>query len=223
MQVITIANWLNTTFSGFDHFILSMLHSFATLTGGYLNWLFRFISLFADKGLFLILFSIFLMLFKKTRKVGICVFGAIGCGAIITNFILKDMIARPRPFMGEILEYKEWWKFAGSVLEDDFSFPSGHATAISASMMSIFFFSKSNKKYLCILFMILMGISRNYLMVHYPSDIIGGFISGLIASVIAFCITKLIYYVLNKYDNKLFDFVKNFDIVNFIKSKKVNN
>ncbi len=220
MEIITISNWLNTTFSGFDHFILNLLHNFAILTGGYLNWLFRLISLFADKGIFLLLLSVFLMLFKKTRKVGICVFGAIGCGAIITNFILKDLVARPRPFMSEILEYKDWWKYAGSVLEDDFSFPSGHATAISAAMMSIFFFTKGNKKYLCILFIVLMGLSRNYLMVHYPTDVIGGIISGTLSAIIAFYITKLIFYVLNKNDNKFFDFIKNFDIVDFIKSKK---
>ena len=220
MEIITIANWLNTTFSGFDHFILNLLHNFATLTGGYLNWLFKLISLFGEKGAFLLVLAVFLMLFKKTRKVGICVFGAIGCGAIITNFILKDLVARPRPFMSEILEYKDWWKYAGSVLEDDFSFPSGHATAISASMMSIFFFTKGNKKYLCILFIVLMGLSRNYLMVHYPTDVIGGIISGTLSAIIAFYITKLIFYVLNKNDNKFFDFIKNFDIVDFIKSKK---
>lgn len=220
MEIITISNWLNTTFSGFDHFILNLLHNFAILTGGYLNWLFRLISLFADKGIFLLLLSVFLMLFKKTRKVGICVFGAIGCGAIITNFILKDLVARPRPFMSEILEYKDWWKYAGSVLEDDFSFPSGHATAISAAMMSIFFFTKGNKKYLCILFIVLMGLSRNYLMVHYPTDVIGGIISGTLSAIIAFYITKLIFYVLNKNDNKFFGFIKNFDIVDFIKTKK---
>ena len=110
MELTAAAEWLNTTFSGFDHAILNILHELALLTHGNLNWLFKFISLFAEKGLFLILLSIFLMLFKKTRKFGICMFGAIGAGAIITNFILKDMVARPRPYMSTVLEYNEWWK-----------------------------------------------------------------------------------------------------------------
>lgn len=218
MELTVVANWLNTFFAGFDHFILNGLHSFAYLTSGHLNWFFRLISLFADKGIFLLTLSVILMLFKKTRKVGICMFGAIGCGAIITSFIIKDMVARPRPFMSNVLEYNEWWKFAGSVMEDDFSFPSGHTTAMMSAMMSIFFFSKSKKKYWVILFVVLMGISRNYLMVHYPSDIIGGVIVGFIGALVAYYITKLIYYILNKYENKFFDFIKNFDIVNFIKS-----
>lgn len=220
MELTGFAQWLNNSFAGYDHLILEMLHKFAVLTGGHLTWLFKLISLFAEKGLLLLLLAVFLMLFKKTRKVGICMFGAIGCGAIITNFIVKDMVARPRPFMSDILEYNEWWKYVGSVVEDEFSFPSGHTTAMSAAMMSIFLFSKSKKKYLCFLFIILMGLSRNYLMVHYPSDILGGFISGLIAAVIAYYITKLIYIVLDKYDNKLFKFIKEFDIVNFIKGRK---
>ena len=176
MELTAVAEWLNTTFNGFDHAILSVLHELALLTNGNLNWLFKFISLFAEKGIFLILLSIFLMLFKKTRKFGICMFGAIGAGAILTNFILKDMVARPRPYMSGILEYKDWWQYAGMVTESDFSFPSGHTTAITAAMMSLVYIAKTKKKYWCILFIFLMGISRNYLMVHYPTDVIGGMI-----------------------------------------------
>lgn len=218
MELTAVAEWLNTTFNGFDHAILSVLHEFALLTNGNLNWLFKFISLFAEKGIFLILLSIFLMLFKKTRKFGICMFGAIGAGAILTNFILKDMVARPRPYMSGILEYKDWWQYAGMVTESDFSFPSGHTTAITAAMMSLVYIAKTKKKYWCILFIFLMGISRNYLMVHYPTDVIGGMISGLIAATVAYFITLLIYKIIEKYkDVKLFNFIKNFDIINAMK------
>lgn len=218
MELTAVAEWLNTTFNGFDHAILSVLHEFALLTNGNLNWLFKFISLFAEKGLFLILLSIFLMLFKKTRKFGICMFGAIGAGAILTNFILKDMVARPRPYMSGILEYKDWWQYAGMVTESDFSFPSGHTTAITAAMMSLVFMAKTKKKYWCIVFIFLMGVSRNYLMVHYPTDVIGGMISGLVGATIAYFITLLIYKIIEKYkDVKLFNFIKNFDIINAMK------
>ena len=218
MELTAVAEWLNTSFSGFDHAILSVLHELALLTNGNLNWLFKFISLFAEKGLFLILLSIFLMLFKKTRKFGICMFGAIGAGAILTNFILKDMVARPRPYMSGILEYKDWWQYAGMVTESDFSFPSGHTTAMTAAMMSLVFMAKTKKKYWCIVFIFLMGVSRNYLMVHYPTDVIGGMISGLVGATIAYFITLLIYKIIEKYkDVKLFNFIKNFDIINAMK------
>lgn len=218
MELTAVAEWLNTTFNGFDHAILSVLHELALLTNGNLNWLFKFISLFAEKGIFLILLSIFLMLFKKTRKFGICMFGAIGAGAILTNFILKDMVARPRPYMSGILEYKDWWQYAGMVTESDFSFPSGHTTAMTAAMMSLVFMAKTKKKYWCIVFIFLMGVSRNYLMVHYPTDVIGGMISGLVGATVAYFITLLIYKIIEKYkDVKLFNFIKNFDIINAMK------
>ena len=218
MELTAVAEWLNTTFNGFDHAILNVLHELALLTNGNLNWLFKFISLFAEKGIFLILLSIFLMLFKKTRKFGICMFGAIGAGAILTNFILKDMVARPRPYMSGILEYKDWWQYAGMVTESDFSFPSGHTTAMTAAMMSLVFMAKTKKKYWCIVFIFLMGVSRNYLMVHYPTDVIGGMISGLVGATIAYFITLLIYKIIEKYkDVKLFNFIKNFDIINAMK------
>lgn len=220
MELTGFANWLNTFFYGFDHFILNLLHNFAVLTGGHLTWLFKVITFLGEKGLIFILFSIFLMLFKKTRKVGICMFGAIGCGAIFTNFILKDLVARPRPFLSDVLEYNDWWKFIGSPSESEFSFPSGHTTAISAAMATIMFFSKSKKKYLSILLIVLMGISRNYLMAHYPSDVLAGIIFGFLAAIIAYYITKIIYVILNKSDNKVFDFIKNFDIVNFVRARK---
>ena len=65
MFLTGFSDWLNTFFSGYDHFILELLHNFATLTGGCLTWLFKLISLFAEKGIILLLLAVFLMLFKK--------------------------------------------------------------------------------------------------------------------------------------------------------------
>ena len=65
-----------------------------------------------------------------------------------------------------------------------------------------------------------MGISRNYLMAHYPSDVLAAMIVGSLSAVIAYYITKLIYYVLEKYnDNKLFAFVLDFDVLQLLKRK----
>ena len=58
MELTNFANWLNSFFAGYDHLILEMLHKFAVSTGGHLTWLFKLISLFAEKGLFLLLLAV---------------------------------------------------------------------------------------------------------------------------------------------------------------------
>ncbi len=64
-------------------------------------------------------------------------------------------------------------------LETDYSFPSGHATFFMALALALFF---SHKKagYWFILFALLIGIARIIAGVHFPMDILGGFILGFI-------------------------------------------
>lgn len=211
-QLTSVTSWLNSTFESFDNVILSLLHNLALSAGDTFTPLFKGISLLAEKGILFIIIAIVFMMFRKTRKLGICMFGAIACGAIITNFVLKDLIVRPRPFIANET-YKLWWEAAGAVLEDGFSFPSGHATATMAAMTAVFLCCNKKYSWIGFIFVILMGISRNYLMVHYPSDILGGVISGLIGAVIAYYITKLIYYILSKNpNNKFCKFVLEFSL-----------
>ena len=211
-QLTSVASWLNSTFESFDNVILSLLHNLALSAGDTFTPLFKGISLLAEIGILCIIIAIVFMMFRKTRKLGICMFGAIACGAIITNFVLKDLIVRPRPFIANET-YKLWWEAAGAVLEDGFSFPSGHATATMAAITAVFLCCNKKYSWIGFIFVILMGISRNYLMVHYPSDILGGVISGLIGAVIAYYITKLIYYILSKNpNNKFCKFVLEFSL-----------
>ena len=64
-----------------------------------------------------------------------------------------------------------------------------------------------------------MGASHNYIMVHYPSDILGGIIAGAIGAIVAFLFINLIYknFEKNK-DNPVSKFMLNADVRNlFIK------
>ena len=71
---------------------------------------------------------------------------------------------------------------------------------------------------------ILMGFSRNYLVVHYPSDILAAFIVGSVAAVIAFFLTKLIWSAMQKHsDNKLSRIVLSSDIRSLFKKKKTES
>lgn len=214
MEMTAMATFINQTFATYDYAILQALHNLAEGIGSVATPFLKFISILGEDGLFLIILSLIFMLFKKTRKVGICMFGAIGCGAIITNFVLKDWIARPRPFYELNKPFKEWWQFVGGEPKTSFSFPSGHVTATMAAMMSVFLLCNKKYSWTGFLFVALMGISRNYLMVHYPSDVLAGIISGAIAGTIAYGVTILIYNFLEKFkDNKLCMFIKDFDLI----------
>ena len=160
MTMTAAAQWLNTAFAGYDEAILKIMHSLSGALGSVLTPLMKLITFLGEKGLLLLLLSLVLMCFARTRRVGVCVFGAVCCGALITNFILKDLVARPRPF--ETVElYRQWWQAVGSPAEDGCSFPSGHVTAAAAGMTALCLMRGRKLVVPSVIIVLLMAISRN--------------------------------------------------------------
>lgn len=189
-------------FYDFDHEILSFYHTLAEKGGRFLTPLMKFITLIGEKGLLLLLVAVVLMCFAKTRKIGVCLFGAVCCGALITNVILKDLIARPRPFEMMGSDFRDWWLFIGAPSETDYSFPSGHATAAAAGMAALALVWDKRSLLGGVPYVILMCASRNYLMHHYPTDVLAGCGVGLFSAIVAFGITVLIFGLLEKNKEK---------------------
>ena len=213
------AKWLDVTFAGLDGALLEFYHRLAEWGGVVLTPFMRAITVMGDKALALILISLALVLFSKTRKTGICMLFSILCGALMTNVILKETICRIRPYEASAL-FREFWTFVGAHAESEFSFPSGHATAAAAAATGLWLVR--GKKYLAISipFVTLMAISRNYFVVHYPTDVIAGAIIGTIGGIAAYFITIAIYRAVNKNaDKKFCRFMLNFDVVGIFRKK----
>lgn len=216
----SLANWLNSAFAGFDGGIFRSMHNLAIGAGEIFTPLSKVITLLGEKGLVFFAAAVVLMLFSKTRKFGVCMFGAVACGALITNIILKDSIARLRPFENSA-EFAEFWDYLGKPSEDGYSFPSGHMTAITAAAVALFIFCDKKWSWIGFIGVLIMGFARVYLIAHYPTDVIAGIIVGAASGVIAFFITRLIFRILEKYNHKKFcDFCLNFDVRNLFSKKR---
>lgn len=213
------AKWLDAAFAGFDGALLEFYHRLAEWGGVILTPIMRAITVTGDKALVLILIALALGLFSKTRKTGVCMVFAIMCGALMTNVILKETICRVRPYEASEI-FREFWTFVGAHAESEFSFPSGHATAAAAAATGLWLVR--GKKYLAISipYVALMAASRNYFVVHYPTDVIAGAVIGTLGGIIAYLITLAIYRVINKHaDRKFCRFVLNFDVIAIFKKK----
>ncbi len=214
-----VASWLNSAFYNFDYSILAVYNNLAKGAGNFLTPFMQVVSAFSYKGLALIGLGLILLLFAKTRKIGAGMLVALLINFALTNLLLKNVIARPRPYTFEV--YREWWQLVGAGVESDFSFPSGHTAIMASGMFAIFLISKKKKyTWLCLIPIVLMGISRNYLMVHYPTDVIGGVVSGCFAAVIAFVITHYSYKAIERNAGNAFcNFVLNADVKNLFGKK----
>ena len=212
------AQWLNNTFGSIDQAILTFYHNVHEALGTPLDVFVQFFTKLGDGGIFLILVALFLMLFKKSRKIGMGMLGGIIIGALFTNVAIKNIVARPRPY-DTLQIYRDWfqqiwhWGF-----ESEFSFPSGHTTAAMASMTPIFLFCNKKKSWLAFLFVIVLGATRNYIMVHFPSDILGGIIIGGIAGLLSYIIVSALYDKICQ-KGKLGNFIGSFDIRNLFRKE----
>ncbi|MEM5780773.1 MAG: phosphatase PAP2 family protein [Lawsonibacter sp.] len=128
-----------------------------------------------DCGVLWIVLSGCLLCYKPTRQAGLLAIMAMLLGLICTNLILKPLVARPRP----------WLDVAGLIPlitePDPYSFPSGHTCAAFAA--AVMFWRAlpetwTGVKALTVVMAVLMGLSRIYVGVHYPSDILAGAIVG---------------------------------------------
>lgn len=184
MELTSSAYWLNSAMAGFDQSVTAGVHKLYEAAGGIMTPFMSFVSLLGKGGIFLIILSLALLFVKKTRRFGTAMAFGIAIGALLVNVFLKVVVARPRPYADMEGFFYPLWVMLGQHMESDMSFPSGHTNVAFAAMVPLFILGNKKVSWLALVFGVLMGISRIYLVVHYPTDVIAGIITGTIAGII---------------------------------------
>ena len=163
---------------------------------GFLDSLMVHITRLADTGIVWIVLAVALICFKQTRKMGITLGLALLLGLLVGNLWLKNLFARVRPYDVNLT--------VDLLIErlSDYSFPSGHTRCCFESGMAMYFCDKRFGKVAFVLGGII-GFSRLYLYVHYPTDVIAGALLGLLNGFVAFIIVDKIYKLINKKQSEL--------------------
>ena len=180
-------------FEPFLSFDLTVFSWIQTIQNSILTPVMSVISLLGTKGAVFFLLGFVLLCSRKWRKVGVAMLGALAITTVCNSVIVKELLARPRPFN---LDY-DWWlavyRYPDFVSRpDSFSFPSGHTAAAFAAAAALFWQSRKGGILLG-LFAVLMGFSRVYLEVHYCTDVLFGALFGVIYALIAVVLVRHFY------------------------------
>ena len=156
--------------NSFEIHILKFVQEF--ISCDFLDFVMKLISRLGDKGAIWIVCALVLCMFKKTRKAGIISAISLVFCLLIGNMILKPLFGRIRPY-----DFDTTLNIIIPHLKDA-SFPSGHTMAAFAFCHST---ANIHKKYRVPLYALaaLMGLSRIYLCVHFPTDVIFGAFFGI--------------------------------------------
>ena len=157
---IEILKWVDATF-----------HS-----QGWLNYIMKYITYLGEFGAVPIACALILLVFKRTRRGGFICAVALIFNFILVNGLLKTVINRPRPWT-EFEEIKLFYEQFGVRLPTDSSFPSGHTAACFCLAVACVCTFKL-KGLPALIVALLVALSRIYLCVHYPTDVLAGALVG---------------------------------------------
>jgi len=146
------------------------------LRGSLTDPFFIFYTQLGNAGMIWLAVSVLMLCFKKTRRAGAAGLLGLAVGFILTNLTIKPLVGRVRP----------WLTVEGLTAlvaeHDPHSFPSGHTCAAFAAVCSWRPCLPRGWGYTALLCAVLMGVSRLYVGVHFPSDVLVGALVGILSA-----------------------------------------
>lgn len=172
----------------------------------WLNYIMKYVTYIGEFGAGAIVCAIVLLIFKKTRWAGVAVAIALVLDLLIVNIILKLSVNRARPWQTyPDLGFQEFHLSIGVREPSDSSFPSGHTASLFAAAVALVIYYKA-KGVPALVVAFLVALSRIYLCMHYPSDVLGGAAIGSACGVAGYFIMKAVKkFIINKFVNRSAD------------------
>ena len=176
-----------------------MLNMIQSLDGEILLWIQEFVRMewlnpivkvftsLGNGGIVWIVLTIAMLCWKPTRKYGVASGIALLLSLLFTNLGLKPLISRTRPY------YTVEGLIPLVTSSDLNSFPSGHTSAaFAAGLAWARVLPKKWMRVTAVVQAFLMGLSRLYVGVHYPTDVLVGAIVGTVCAVLAILVLKAV-------------------------------
>lgn len=196
------------SFTQFDgELLISLQHAL------YADWLtpvMKVITSLSECGAIEILLCLVLLICRRTRRLGIICTASLAFTFLCCNLVIKPLVDRPRPW--------ELFDAVNVMMRDpgDASFPSGHTANAMGTAFAVFLASRPrNRSYervpclgwrgagadprivcrwgiFAVIMALLTGLSRLYLGMHFPSDVVFGLVLGMACALIIHIIFKKI-------------------------------
>lgn len=146
-----------------------------SIRADWLDTIMLFITRLGDAGFIWIVLGLVMLFSKKTRRGGVIMLICLAVAFLLNDFVLKPLVARPRP-------YETVPELLSLLRETSYSFPSGHSNAsfAGAAALAMVFGRRGAWTFIPAA---LIALSRCYVGVHYPTDILAGAAFGSLVAV----------------------------------------
>jgi membrane-associated phospholipid phosphatase len=167
------------------HFHLALVQFLTDHRNIYLTHFFHAASFFGSANFYVFFTILLYVMWDKRLAVRLTVVVLL---TMALNDLLKILIKNPRPFMADGTYEKEWAVSPAEArtLALEYSTPSGHAMGSAAFYSYLLGFTRNRfVRAGLVLLIVLIGVSRPYLGVHYVEDVLLGWAIGLPVGLIA--------------------------------------